>query len=305
MTSVVSERIRADGVELHVARAGEGPPVVLLHGFPENWTSWRHQIGALASAGFSVLAPDLRGYNLSERPAGRDAYRLRRLVDDVAALVRHTGQPRAHVVGHDWGGIIAWTFAGEYASMLDRLVILNAPHMQRFMEKVRRPSQLLRSSYIGFFQLPLLPERVLAARNFALLRKIFTATPARKNTFSDAAIDAYVAALSRPGALTAALNYYRANLEPGGFHLARKVRTDAETLVIWGERDPALGVELLERLDELAPRVRIHRIRDAAHWVQNEAPEEVNRVLLGFLQSGLQQAGTSLMKSFPVRRSAI
>jgi pimeloyl-ACP methyl ester carboxylesterase len=277
------EQVRAAGVNLHVARAGDGLPVILLHGFPENWTTWRHQIGPLADAGLSVLAPDLRGYHLSDRPAGRESYHLRHLVDDIAALVRHTGHPRAHIVGHDWGGIIAWTFAGEYPELLDKLVILNAPHMQRFLEKVRRPPQMLRSSYIGFFQLPLLPERALAAHDFMLLRRIFTHTPARKNTYSAADIDEYVASMSRPGALTASLNYYRANMG-SGFALARKVRTQAETLVIWGERDPALGTELLERLDEFAPRVRIHRIRDVAHWVQNEAAEEVNRMLLNFLK---------------------
>lgn len=276
------EQVRAAGVELHVARAGEGPPVILLHGFPENWTSWRHQIGPLAAAGFSVLAPDLRGYNLSDRPSGREHYHLRHLVNDLAALVRHTGHPRAHIVGHDWGGIIAWTFAGEYPELLDKLVILNAPHMQRFLEKVRRPPQMLRSSYIGFFQLPLLPERALAARNFMLLRRIFTHTPVRKDTYSAEAINEYVASMARPGALTASLNYYRANIG-SGFALARKVRTQAETLVIWSERDPALGTELLERLDEFAPYLRIHRIPDVAHWVQNEAPDEVNRVLLRFL----------------------
>lgn len=121
------ERVQGHGVELHVARAGAGPPVILLHGFPENWRSWHRQIGPLAVAGFSVWAPDMRGFNLSERPAGREAYLLRHLVADVAALVRATGHPRAHVVGHDWGGIVAWTFAGAHPELLDKLVILNAP----------------------------------------------------------------------------------------------------------------------------------------------------------------------------------
>jgi pimeloyl-ACP methyl ester carboxylesterase len=279
------ERVQGHGVGLHVARAGEGPPVVLLHGFPECWYSWRRQIEALARAGFSVLAPDLRGYNLSDKPAGRDAYHLRLLVEDVAALVRTTGQARAHVVGHDWGGILAWTLAGERPELLDKLVILNAPHLRLYFEKVRRPPQLFRSWYVLFFQLPALPERALSAGDFRAVRDMFKRYPAREGAFTGEDIDRYIEALSRPGALTAGLNYYRANLTSDRLEIARSARTEAETLIIWGERDPALGTELLEGIERVAPRVRVHRIPDASHWVQNEAPEEVNRVLVDFLQS--------------------
>src|SRR5207244_2516240 len=131
----------------------------LLHGFPENWRCWRHQFEPLAQAGLSVLAPDLRGYNLSDRPSPRAAYDLRRLVADVAALVRATGHTRAHIVGHDWGGVIAWAFAGAHPELLDRLVILNAPHMDIYLRKVWRPPQVFRSWYVLFFQIPRLPER--------------------------------------------------------------------------------------------------------------------------------------------------
>jgi pimeloyl-ACP methyl ester carboxylesterase len=279
------ERIKADGVELHVARGGEGPPVILLHGFPETWHSWHRQIAALADAGFSVLAPDMRGYNLSDRPAPCRAYHLRHLVADVVALVRATGHPRAHIAGHDWGGIVAWTFAGEHPELLDKLVILNAPHPRIYFEKVRRPPQMFRSWYVLFFQLPALPEYALSARNFRAVRDMFKRYPARTGAFSDEDIEQYVEALSRPGALTAGLNYYRANLTSDAREMACSAVSGAETLVIWGELDPALGVELLEGLDRVAPRVRVHRISDASHWVQNEAPDEVNRVLTEFLRS--------------------
>jgi epoxide hydrolase 4 len=277
------ERMRGDGVTLHVARAGTGPPVILLHGFPENWTSWRHQILPLARAGFSVLAPDLRGYNLSDRPTGRDAYRLRHLVDDVAALVRGAGFERAHVVGHDWGGIIAWTFAGEHPALLDRLVVLNAPHMRLYAEAAWRPAQLFRSAYVYFFQLPALPEALLSAADFAAVRHMFRALPARRGAFTRDEIDGYVRALAGPGALKAAIDYYRANAAPGAFRPARHARTDAPVLVIWGERDPALSRTLLDGIERFAPRVRVHRLPDAGHWVQNEAPDEVNALLLQFL----------------------
>jgi epoxide hydrolase 4 len=279
------ERIAGDGVQLHVVRAGAGPVVILLHGFPENWRSWTHQIEALAAAGFSVLAPDLRGYNESDRPTERRAYHVKHLVADVAALVRATGAARAHIVGHDWGGILAWAFAGMHPGLLDKLVVINAPHLQLYMEKVWRPSrQTLRAWYLLLFRIPRLAERALAARNFGAIRDMFERMP-KQPAFREAEIDAYVAALARPGALTAALNWYRENLtSPEARQIARSAFVDAETLVIWGEHDPALGVELLEGLERVAPRVRVHRIPYASHWVQNEAPDEVNRVLIDFLR---------------------
>jgi len=280
---IVHEFVAGDGVRLHVARAGEGPPVILLHGFPENWASWQHQIPALADAGFAAWALDLRGYNLSERPARRAAYHLAHLVDDVAALVRATGAARAHVVGHDWGGVIAWTFAAYHPELLDKLVILNAPHMDIYLRKVRRPPQMLRSWYVLFFQLPGIAEWALSARDFRALRKLFRAGGGTREPFSAEEIEAYIEALSPPGALTAALNYYRANLRLGALRFALTAPIEASTLVIWGEQDGALGVELLEGLEAVAPCVEIHRVPHAGHWVQNEAPAEVNQRLLAFL----------------------
>jgi pimeloyl-ACP methyl ester carboxylesterase len=279
------ERIKADGVELHVARSGRGPAVILLHGFPENWRSWQRQIPALVHAGFSVGVPDLRGYNLSDIPPGRDAYRLGHLVADVAALVHAMGEPRsrAHIVGHDWGGIIAWEFASQHPEMVDKLVILNAPHPDIYARKVRRLPQMLRSWYVMFFQLPWLPEKLLAANRYGAVRKIFRRSPARAGAFSREESAQYVEAMSKPGALTAALNYYRANFSFKMLRRAPMKRIEAPTLVIWGELDSALGVELLDGLECVVPGVQIHRIPDASHWVQNEAPGEVNRALIDFL----------------------
>lgn len=268
-----------EGVELHVVRAGEGPPVVLLHGFPENWRSWRHQLGPLAEAGFCAVMPDLRGYGRSDAPRGVAAYAPERLVSDVAAIVRSTGAARAHIVGHDWGGVIAWWLAGAHPQLVDRLVIINAPHptlMRR--QLLRRPRQLLRSWYAAFFQLPKAPEVALRAFDGAALRHILRTTPARPNTFSTADIDAYVAALRQPGRLTAALNYYRAALRYGS--RTPSPRTTAPTLVIWGERDVALTTGLLDDVRRYAPNARIERLPDVGHWVQNEAPGETNRLLL-------------------------
>ncbi|HEX6984259.1 MAG TPA: alpha/beta fold hydrolase, partial [Planctomycetaceae bacterium] len=195
-------------------------------------------------------------------------------------------------VGHDWGGVVAWTFASERPELVDRLVIVNAPHPRIYRRKAWRPPQLLRSWYALFFQLPWLPERVLAARDFHVIRTMLRRMPARPGTFSVADIDRFVEALRRPGALTAALDYYRANLSS----LVRGAAArpiEAETLVIWGERDPALSVGLLDGIDRVAPRARVARFPEAGHWVHSEIPDEVNRQLVGFL-SGDRAAGAGM-----------
>jgi epoxide hydrolase 4 len=275
--------VESGGVRLHVARAGAGPPVILLHGFPEDWRSWRRQVEPLVACGYSVWMPDLRGYNQSSRPGARESYHLRHLVDDVAAVVRATGHSRARLCGHDWGGVIAWAFAHGCPDMVERLVILNAPHPTLYARRLRRPSQMLRAWYVAFFMLPRLPERVLAAYDFAAVRRLLQTVPALP-AFSAGEIDAYVDALSQPGALTAALNYYRANAAIARSALRHTGQIEAETLVIWGERDPALDVALLDGLGEFAPQVQVHRIASAGHWVHREASDEVNRVLIEFLR---------------------
>jgi pimeloyl-ACP methyl ester carboxylesterase len=282
---VIHDYIVANGVRLHCATMGDGSKtVILLHGFPEFWYSWRHQMQPLADAGFKVVAPDLRGYNLSDRPTERHSYHLTKLVDDIASFVRITSGSPAHIVGHDWGGIIAWSFAGRYPQLMDKLVILNAPHMGIYFKKARVPPQLFRSWYVAFFCVPGVSEAALSANDYGAVREMFQKYPANKNAFSKVDIDEYISAIAQPGALTAALNYYRSGmLAPDGLALAKHATTKAPTLVIWGEKDPALVVGLLDGLDRYAPNLIIHRIPQASHWVQSEAPEEVNAALLKFL----------------------
>ena len=278
------KKVKSGGLYLQVGTLGEGPPVILLHGFPENAYSWRYQIEPLAAAGFSVWAPHLRGYPPSDISPKRADYNLRYLIRDVAAVVKLTGQPRAHVVGHDWGGIIAWTFAGRFPEMLDRLVIMNAPHMEIYFEKLWRSSQSVRSFYAAFFKLPVLPEKLLSANDFYLLRRVFRSMPKRKQAFSSADIDYFISQLAKPGALTAALHYYRENFMASSMELARASHVDAPTMVLWGERDPALGTFLLEGLERFASLLTIHRFADAGHWVHSEIPEKVNPLLISFLK---------------------
>lgn len=270
-----------NGVRLHWVEAGEGPPVLLLHGFPECWWMWRHQIQPLAGAGFRVIAPDLRGYNLSGKPSGISAYRIERLVEDVAGLIALTGQPRAHVVGHDWGGLVAWWLAMLSPDRVHRLAILNAPHPQIFRREIRMPDQMLRSWYAAAVQVPVIPEAAIRANDFALLERIFRASTVRPGAFTDDDIRRYKEAAAQPGALTAMLNYYRA--------AARRRAPDTRriehpALLIWGKRDQALSLRNTYGLERWVPRIRIERIPDASHWVAEEVPERVTALLTGFLR---------------------
>jgi pimeloyl-ACP methyl ester carboxylesterase len=280
-------------VRLRVVESGpaDGPLVVLLHGFPEFWYSWRHQIPALASAGFRVLAPDLRGYGESEKPAGVRAYALDRLVADVAGLIEEAGREKAHVVGHDWGAILAWMVANDRPDRVDKLAILNVPHPRVMARALRRdPRQRRKSWYVFFFQLPYLPEQFARRDHFRMLRVLLKRDPVRKDAFSDEDVDRYIAAFSRPGAATAAINWYRAALRYNSATRARIRPIEAPVLVIWGEQDRYLESALADPPPELVPDCRVVRLPDASHWVQCDAPERVNQELLGFLGEGSQGA---------------
>lgn len=212
LQSVEALRLRTNGIELHAVAAGpkNGKPVILLHGFPEFWYGWRRQIAPLAAAGLRVLVPDQRGYNLSEKPTGRGAYTLDQLADDVLGLATALGCDRFAVVGHDWGGVVTWHLAARNPERIERAAVLNAPHpavMSRYLRA--HPSQAFKSWYVGFFQLPFVPERVLGAASFATLRAAIRAT-ARPGSITLEDIARYQNAWAQPGALTAMLHWYRA-----------------------------------------------------------------------------------------------
>jgi pimeloyl-ACP methyl ester carboxylesterase len=272
-----------NGVRLHYVEAGAGPLVVLLHGFPEFWYCWRHQIPALAAAGFRVVAPDLRGYNRSDKPPGVAGYRMSLLVEDVAGLIRHAGAERACVVGHDWGGVIAWKLALGRPDLVDRLAVLNAPHPAAMRRELRGLAQWFRSAYVLFFQLPRLPEWLILRDGCAFLDKVLRQT-VRRGAFSREDVARYKQALSVPGAATAALNYYRAAMRFPTRPAEDERPITTPTLLIWGERDRYLGVRLSEGLGRWVRRLRVERLRNASHWVQNDDPERVNALLLDFLR---------------------
>jgi pimeloyl-ACP methyl ester carboxylesterase len=279
---------RVNGVNLHWVDQGEGPLVVLLHGFPEFWYAWRHQIPALAAAGFRVVAPDLRGYNLSEKPRGVKAYRIEALLRDLEGLITllagEQGETRAHVVGHDWGGAFAWYAPLFIPERLLSLTLLNAPHPLAFRRELRSSAaQRKKSSYVFLFQLPWLPERRIRAGNYAVVAKMLRRDPVTPGAFSDEDVRLYVEALARPGALTAAVNYYRAALRFPPRARGRTWPEGLKTLLVWGDRDRYLGPGLLQGLDHWVPNLTIERIPDASHWVQADAPARVNELLIRFL----------------------
>jgi len=246
---------------------------LLLHGFPQFWYEWRHQIPALVEAGFRVVAPDLRGYNLSGKPPGVRSYRLELLARDVERLILACGERTAVVVGHDWGAIVAWIAAMRHPGRVGRLAILNVPHPARFPDVLLSPGQLLRSSYVLFFQLPSLPEEVIRAGDFALLRSVLRRDPVRAGAFTAEDIERYVGAMARPGALTATLNYYRALPREHG--LLRRVLRPIEipTMLIWGEGEPVFKTAVTDDLDNWVPDFRLERVADAKHFVQTDQPE--------------------------------
>jgi len=276
-------------VRLHYAEAGAGErTIILLHGFPECWYSWRYQLAALSDR-FRVVAPDMRGYNLSDKPPRVEDYRMDRLVDDLTGLVRHLGAGRAAVVGHDWGAAVAWAAAERYPEYVSRVAALQVPPPSVWARNLTL-RQLLLSWYMFFFQVPRLPEWWMRRDDFAALGRMFRAT-SRPGTFSEADVAVYKAALRQTGSLTAAVNYYRANLRPllsrRGGGAARGGRVRVPALFVYGERDFAIARSTVEGVASYveAPYREV-RLAGSGHWVQQESPAEVNAALSSFLEAG-------------------
>lgn len=274
--------LKANGIQLHYVTQGDGPLLLFLHGFPEFWYSWRHQLREFGQ-NYRAVALDLRGYNLSDKPPGKSAYALSELIKDVEGVIRALGYDRCTLVGHDWGGAISWAFAYAYPQMLEQLIILNLPHPAKFAAGLRTPQQLLRSWYIGLFQIPYLPELLLQANNYAAIRFAFQKQTINPNAFTHQDINAYVAAAAQPGALTSMVNYYR-NLFAADSLLNQSWGVlSVPTLMIWGENDAALGKELTENTEQYVADFQIRYIPDCSHWVQQEQPQLVNQYMRGFL----------------------
>ncbi len=291
-----------NGVRLHYARAGNGPLIVFLHGFPEFWYEWKNQLVEF-SRDHTAVAPDMRGYNLSSKPADLSAYQVPQLVEDVRALtselMKSTGGSTFTLVAHDWGGVVAWVFAALHPDMLDKLVIVNAPHPTIFAKLLQQDAaQQKASGYMLMLRGPQ-AEATLSADSYALLTSLVLGDGLKAGTVTEADKAAYLEAWSQPGALTGGLNYYRAagvgpptatststetsSAPPASAPAPPPLVVRVPTLVIWGEKDTALLTGNLDGLDKVVTKLTIRRVPEGTHWVVREKPAEVNRLIREFL----------------------
>ena len=285
-----------DGCRIHYVSRGEGKPIVFMHGFPQFWFLWRNQLADLGED-HAVFAPDMRGYNLSDRPAEVEAYRMRNLLGDLRGLVEELGIAPFTLVGHDWGGIVSWAFALKHPEMLERFVIIDSPPPFTWNRDLREsPKQRQAVNYMVELSKPSPePEEMLAAGDFAMLDSLLERVGGADARLSDPERAAYHQAWSQPGALRGGLNYYRAarmgdQVAAGGVAAEYEAKIRAQrltvpTLVIWGDRDPALLVGLTRGLEEWIPDLRVEIVPGAGHWVPYERPQVVNALIRDFVDS--------------------
>jgi pimeloyl-ACP methyl ester carboxylesterase len=280
------ETIQTRGLKFEVATAGQGDKLaLLLHGFPECAYSWRSQIPALVELGYRVWAPNLRGYGKSDRPQGVKAYGAEQLEGDVSDLIDASGARSVVLVGHDWGGAIAWSYAMHGTRPIERLVVLNCPHPVPFKRGLKTFAQLKRSWYMFAFQLPLLPELLIGRNHASALDTVIRKGAVHRERFPKSDVDVYRDNASQPGALTAMINYYRASFRWLGRGTGRRgSNIKVPTLLIWGERDQALRKELTYGTERYVDNLTVRYIPDASHWVQQDAPDEVNALLAEWLK---------------------
>ena len=277
--------IETNGIKLHMVMAGpkDGKPVLLLHGFPEFWYGWRAQIPALAEAGYRVIVPDQRGYNLSDKPKGVKAYSVDKLVADILGLMDALGYDKANLIGHDWGAMVAWAFAIWHPERLHKLGILNVPHPAVMLNFLRRgdPEQLRRSWYVFAVQLPWLPEAMLRADNWRGADRALRGS-GKIHTFAKEDIPEYKKAWSKPGAMTAMLNWYRAVVRHRP-QMPKDLRVKVPTLIIWGMQDVALSHRMARLSLDYCDDGKLVFFEEATHWVQHDEAGVVNQLLMEFL----------------------
>ncbi len=277
-------RISTNGIHLHIAEAGpsNGLLVFLLHGFPEFWYGWRNHIQPLSARGFHVVAPDQRGYNLSDKPRGVASYHLDHLSADIVGLADHFGRETFAVVGHDWGASVGWWLAGQHPNRVERLAVLNAPHPAVWVEAMRNnPIQKRKSSYVRLFQIPYLPEFLIGLNRSKALSKAFRDS-IRAEAFTDGDLKEYRKTWSQRGALTAMVNYYRALLRKP-LAPSTVYRISCPTLIIWGKRDAYAVPELAEASLRLCDKGRIVWLDQSTHWVQYDERDRVTELFIEFL----------------------
>lgn len=283
---ITTSFVKANGLTFEVDQCGTGDKfALLLHGFPESKHSWRFQMPLLAQMGYRAWAPNLRGYGKSGRPTSVSDYHIDKLVADVAGLIDAAGAKETLLIAHDWGAIIAWQFAIRKVRPLSRLVIMNVPHPVCFARSMRSWAQMKKSWYVFFFQIPWLPERLLARRGAEAIGRAFTDMAVDKSRFPENVVQEYRRNALEPGAMRAMINYYRAAVRAGSKVMVPQPATvDVPTLMIWGEEDSALGKETTYGTEQFVRDFTIRYLPGVSHWVQQEAPEAVNAILGAWLE---------------------
>lgn len=269
------ELIECGGITLHTALAGpvDGEPIILLHGFPDNWYGWHKQIAALANAGFRVIVPDQRGYNLSSKPKEIKDYKIELLAQDILNLSEKLGYKQINLAGHDWGAAVSWYLSIKYPDRIKKLAILNVPHPMVFEKFVKKHnSQKFKSWYMLFFQIPYLPELLIKGFSWQSMLS-------QRPNLSEEEKQIYLEAWGQPGALTAMLNWYRAIFRHRP-QLKESGSISHPTLIIWGELDRYLSKEMAKPSADYCDNVKLEMIEDATHWVMEDKPELVNRLLV-------------------------
>jgi len=283
MADLREKYIDTNGIRLHVMEAGpeNGPIIMFLHGFPEFWYAWRKQIDYFADLGYLVVIPDQRGYNLSDKPEGIEAYKTDEMAKDVLGLIDHYGHKQIYLVGHDWGASVSWWTALKYPDRIKRLVIMNVPH-PKVMNKnmLTNPKQMQRSWYIFFFQLPNAPEKMASANNYEWPVGILEKS-SRPGTFSPQELEKYRQAFAQPQAFSSMINWYRATLQCRN-EPPRSFRITMPALILWGLDDIAMIPELAQQSLEYCDQGRLITL-DATHWVQHEESAKVNQLVSDFI----------------------
>jgi pimeloyl-ACP methyl ester carboxylesterase len=278
------EIIVVGDLQMHTVIEGpeDGPLIVMLHGFPEFWYSWRYQIKAFAAAGYRTVAVDQRGYNLSDK---RGPYDVFTLVGDVVGLVRALGHERAVIMGNDWGGVVAWVLGARHPDIVERLIVLNAPHPSAGLLALRSLylPQILKSWYVLAFQVPVVPELLMSANEYELFARILKQQT--QGAIGDEEIGYFRRAWAQPGALSAGVDWYRASLGTWMRGRLKDLTVHTPSLLIWGDRDAYLTTRTAEWTRHYVVDLEVAYIRGASHWVQQDSPETVNRYALDFLRS--------------------
>ena len=285
-TTIRTAFVKANGLTFEVDQCGSGDKfALLLHGFPESKFSWRYQMPLLADLGYTVWAPNMRGYGKSSKPGAIADYHIDHLVADAAALIDAARGRETLLMAHDWGAVVAWNFAIRKVRPLERLVIMNVPHPACMVRELRTWAQRKKSWYIFFFQIPWLPERILAARGAQAIGRAFSDMAVDKTRFPPAVTDEYRRNALEPGALKAMINYYRAGVRAGEKAMNPAPGTvDTPTLMIWGEEDTALSKATTIGTDQYVKNLTLRYLPGVSHWVQQEAPETVNAMIEAWLK---------------------